>query len=101
MAMPPAISLSGLRCAANSRNTSDWNLLIGKAKPFDAFREPPSIHVAMRPQCLGDRQSIRGGRVPDRAHVPQRTPALLIERPTVEAREVFEVCLLGADSAEN
>jgi hypothetical protein len=36
----------GASLGARCRNTSDWNLLIGTAKRFDALREPPPVHAA-------------------------------------------------------
>jgi hypothetical protein len=77
--------------AANSRNTSDWNLLMGTAKFFDALGEPTPIHAAMRAQCLGGRQGIGRSRIVNRTHVPKRTPAIRDEGAPVEAREIFQI----------
>jgi hypothetical protein len=70
MATPPTIYLSGLRCDANVRKTSDWNLLSGTAELLYLLSKPPSVHTPVRAKSLRYGERFSRSRLGDRAQIP-------------------------------
>jgi len=67
-----------------ARTFADCSSVTGNAKSFDALRQAPPIHPAVRSQSFRNRQSIGAVRGLNGPHVPQRLGSVLCTGATVQ-----------------